>query len=115
MTQPHNTSVFPKRRWLILIKELIAEGAASPSPEAEAEAEAEGTELDPHRQPAAKPRLRMLQPYSMAPKGSPIATRLARPTGPNYTTLNPAQKAIEVRTPPSPAPPHRTACGQKPR
>ena len=42
----------------------------------------------------------------MAPKGSPIANRLARPATPAWTTLTPAQKAIKVRQPPLPTSHH---------
>ena len=38
-----------------------------------------------------------------APPGSPIADRLAKPAGPGWTTLTPAQAAIKVRYPPLPA------------
>jgi len=42
----------------------------------------------------------------MAPKGSPIVTRLAGPAGPSWTTLTPAQGAIKVRSPVAPPPTH---------
>ena len=40
----------------------------------------------------------------MAPKGSPIANRLAKPAGPGWNILTPTEEAIKVRQPPSPAP-----------
>jgi len=45
-------------------------------------------------------------PQQMAPKGSPIANRLAKPAAPSWTTQTPAQKEIEARRPPSPTHSH---------
>ena len=74
--------------------------------EAEAAKKAEVAEapaVAPHLSGPGPPPTAERTASETAPPGSPIADRLAKPAGPGWTTLTPAQAAIKVRYPPLPA------------